>query len=229
MKNCLKTLWSDERGFLVSTELILIATILVIGLIAGMACLQQAIVQEFNDLSWAVSSLNQTYRTNSYFGCKGAFSGGSAFYGNSMRPGYAMPGYGMGGSFGYGYSGGVGGVGGGYAGGGSSAKVLYNNYGADLGPCVTAPATSAPAATGKAVPGAKQPAECPPSAGPYSSPIPLGDPSVNLPCPGCNPGETSPTLTPQPNFAPDTAPKSEPTPTAPSGNALPSPPTFESK
>jgi len=232
MKNCLMSLWNDERGFLVSTELILIATILVIGLIAGMACLQQAIVQEFNDLSWAISSLNQSYRTNSYFGCKGAFSGGSAFFGNNYQRGYAAVGYGngYGASYGYGYGAGYGG---GYSAGGGRARVLYNDYGADLGPCVdvSTGATTAPSAAGTATgttkdkaasgagteSGAKQPVECPPAAGvsPYVAPVPLHDGGVNLPCHGCNSGETAVPLAPQP--------------TAPSQNPLPSPPSYEGK
>lgn len=242
MKTSLISLWKDERGFLVSMELVLIATILVIGLVAGLACLQNAIVQEFNDLSWAITSLNQSYRTNAYYGCKGAFSGGSAFYGNNWNRGYAGAAYSYGGyGNGYGYGSSTGyGYGAGYAQGQSRAKVLYNDYGADvLGPCIdatgtgaaagsavggtatndastksTVPATSVPAV---GAPANGAPVNCPPAAGPMI--VPQG-PGVELPCNGCNPGDAPAVLTPQPEAAPKSAPADQ---------LLPSPPKHESK
>ena len=39
MLNTFQALWADERGFIISIELILITTILVLGLIVGMSCL----------------------------------------------------------------------------------------------------------------------------------------------------------------------------------------------
>ncbi|MEX0728815.1 MAG: hypothetical protein WEB58_00265 [Planctomycetaceae bacterium] len=56
--------WRDEQGFIVSAELILIATLLVIGLIVGLSELQVAVAQELNDVGDAIGSLNQTF----YFG-----------------------------------------------------------------------------------------------------------------------------------------------------------------
>ena len=46
----LRELLNDEAGFIVSAELVLIATILVIGLIVGLSSIQHAIVQELNDV-----------------------------------------------------------------------------------------------------------------------------------------------------------------------------------
>ena len=57
----LKKFWRDEQGFIVSAELILIATLLVIGLIVGLSELQVAVAQELNDVGDAIGSLNQTY------------------------------------------------------------------------------------------------------------------------------------------------------------------------
>ena len=57
----LKKFIQDEAGFIVSTELILITVILVIGLIVGQATLRDQVVTEIADTADAVSSLDQTY------------------------------------------------------------------------------------------------------------------------------------------------------------------------
>jgi len=59
--NLLRQLWNDERGFVSSTELILISTIAVIGLIVGLAVYRDSIVQELGDAGAAVGQLNQSY------------------------------------------------------------------------------------------------------------------------------------------------------------------------
>ena len=53
-------LWNDESGAILSAELVLIMTILVIGLIVGMSELQDAIVNELNDVGEAIGALNQS-------------------------------------------------------------------------------------------------------------------------------------------------------------------------
>ncbi len=57
----LKALWNDEAGFIVSAELVLVATILVIGLIVGLSEVQHAVVSELNDVGEAIGELNQCY------------------------------------------------------------------------------------------------------------------------------------------------------------------------
>lgn len=47
----LTQLLHDETGFIVSAELVLVATILVIGLIVGLSEVQHAVVQELNDVA----------------------------------------------------------------------------------------------------------------------------------------------------------------------------------
>ncbi len=54
-------LWDDENGFVISTELVLIATILVIGMIVGLTSIRDQIVQELGDISIAIAALNQSY------------------------------------------------------------------------------------------------------------------------------------------------------------------------
>ncbi len=61
MKHVFQQLMQDEAGFVISTELVLIATLLVIGLIVGLSEVQHAIVSELNDVSEAVGGINQSY------------------------------------------------------------------------------------------------------------------------------------------------------------------------
>ena len=78
----MKQLWNDEAGFIVSAELILIATLLVIGLVVGMSEVQHAVVAELNDVSEAIGSLNQSYCFTGFLKRKtdGAEAGGVAAY-----------------------------------------------------------------------------------------------------------------------------------------------------
>ncbi len=57
----LKNLWTDETGFIVSAELILISTILVIGMVVGLSEIQHAVVQELGDVADAIGAVNQSY------------------------------------------------------------------------------------------------------------------------------------------------------------------------
>ncbi len=61
MKQMLMRLWSDDAGFVISTELVLVATILVLGVIVGLTTVRDAVVQELGDLALAIGSINQSY------------------------------------------------------------------------------------------------------------------------------------------------------------------------
>lgn len=65
-------LWNDERGFIISAELVLVATIVVIGLIVGLVCVRNQVVQELVDVGQAIGSVSQSY---AYSGVKGASHG----------------------------------------------------------------------------------------------------------------------------------------------------------
>jgi len=56
-----RQLLNDEAGFIISAELVLVATLLVIGLIVGLSEVQHAIVSELNDVGDAIGELNQSY------------------------------------------------------------------------------------------------------------------------------------------------------------------------
>lgn len=64
----MKKLWSDESGFIVSAEIILVATILVIGLVAGFTTLRSSILSELADVGAAIRQLDQSYAYGSAYG-----------------------------------------------------------------------------------------------------------------------------------------------------------------
>lgn len=67
-----------QAGFIVSAELILIATILVIGLIVGMVAIRDATVAEMEDVAEAIGALDQSYFFNGVEdSLTGAFTEGS--------------------------------------------------------------------------------------------------------------------------------------------------------
>ncbi len=57
----LNQLLHDEGGFIISAELVLVATICVVGLIVGLSEVQHSINGELNDVSNAIGMLNQSY------------------------------------------------------------------------------------------------------------------------------------------------------------------------
>ena len=57
----LQRLWTDEAGFVVSSELVLVATMLVIGLVVGLTSLRNQVVQEIADLGAAIGMISQGY------------------------------------------------------------------------------------------------------------------------------------------------------------------------
>jgi len=61
MKNVFTRLWNDEAGFVISSELVLVATILVIGMIVGLTTVRDQVVQELADVAGAISDINQSY------------------------------------------------------------------------------------------------------------------------------------------------------------------------
>ncbi len=71
----LHRLWADEAGFVVSAELILVATILVIGLIVGLTTVRDQVVQELGDLALAIGNVNQSYTYNGVTGHTSATAG----------------------------------------------------------------------------------------------------------------------------------------------------------
>lgn len=72
------TLWKDEAGFILSSELVLIATVAVLAMVVGLSEVAHAVNQELEDVASAFGSVNQSYRYQGLIG-HGGLSGGSGF------------------------------------------------------------------------------------------------------------------------------------------------------
>jgi Flp pilus assembly pilin Flp len=66
--NMFSRLWMDEAGFVVSSELVLVATLLVLGMIVGLSEVRNSVVQELTDLGQTFGTINQTYSFNGVTG-----------------------------------------------------------------------------------------------------------------------------------------------------------------
>lgn len=75
MKDISTSLWNDTAGFVVSIELVLIATIAVIGLVAGLTAVRDGVVSELSDVAGSVQDLNQSYSFNGVTGHSAASAG----------------------------------------------------------------------------------------------------------------------------------------------------------
>jgi Flp pilus assembly pilin Flp len=73
--NLLNALKHDEQGFVVSAELVLVGTILVLGMIVGLTELSYGVNEELEDVGSAIGSINQTYYYTLASGHKGEVVG----------------------------------------------------------------------------------------------------------------------------------------------------------
>ncbi len=69
--NLINALKNDECGFVVSAELVLVGTILVLGMIVGLTELSFNVNQELEDVGSAIGGINQTYYYTLACGKKG--------------------------------------------------------------------------------------------------------------------------------------------------------------
>ena len=75
MKTMWGQLWRDEAGFVISSELIFIATIVVIGMITGLATVRDQVVTELADVADAVSELDQSFSYSAITATVGSVAG----------------------------------------------------------------------------------------------------------------------------------------------------------
>jgi hypothetical protein len=63
MVSCLKfrCLWADQRGFVVSSELMLMTSLVVLGLLVGLEAARSAVTAELSDVVGSMQDLNQSY------------------------------------------------------------------------------------------------------------------------------------------------------------------------
>lgn len=71
-------LWCDEAGVIMSAEAVVLGTVGVVGLTAGLSVAAKAVNAELQDLGFAIRSLDQSYEIPATYGC-GAYTAGSCF------------------------------------------------------------------------------------------------------------------------------------------------------
>ncbi|MCS7168490.1 MAG: hypothetical protein RMI91_07415 [Gemmatales bacterium] len=84
MRHFLLRWWHDDSGALLSFEWIILATILVLALVVGLKSVQQAVLNEFEDLANAIGNMNTKYLYKGVVGCC-ASVGGSEFSDGAAR------------------------------------------------------------------------------------------------------------------------------------------------
>jgi hypothetical protein len=116
MQKLVKRLWNEEAGAIISAELMLIGTVLIIGVLVGLKSVRDAVVTELADVAQAFAVANQSFWFANSWGNNGMNGAlGNGFGGTN----------GFGGGFGSGFGGGWGsgfggGAGGGYGGNGGT-------------------------------------------------------------------------------------------------------------
>lgn len=78
MRNLITQIINDEAGFIVSAELVLVATIAVLAMVVGLAEVASGVNQELEDVGSAFGSLNQSFSVQGFQSCK-AQKAGSCF------------------------------------------------------------------------------------------------------------------------------------------------------
>ncbi len=76
--NCFQQLWNDDRGAVLSAEVVTVGTVVVLGSITGLSVAANAIDGELKDFAYAIRSLDQSYAFNGHKSC-GAYTAGSRF------------------------------------------------------------------------------------------------------------------------------------------------------
>ena len=61
LNKLLTNLWQDDSGFLISSELVLVSTLGVLGMTAGLAEVSQNVHNELHDTGTAFRGMNQSY------------------------------------------------------------------------------------------------------------------------------------------------------------------------
>jgi hypothetical protein len=76
--NLWNRLWRDVAGSVLTTEAVLVGTVGVVGVVAGVSTLSRAVDEELKDVGFAIRSLDQSYGYCGQRGCC-AWTAGSCF------------------------------------------------------------------------------------------------------------------------------------------------------
>lgn len=77
MFQLMSQLYADEVGFIVSAELVLVSTIVVLGMLVGLSEVASGINEELEDVGSAFGSVKQSYSFSGFHGHKGRAHGSS--------------------------------------------------------------------------------------------------------------------------------------------------------
>jgi hypothetical protein len=78
----LSQLLRDESGVVISSELVMLGTLGVLGMTVGLNMVATSVNEEFRDLAYGIRSLNQSYAVCGFSSCR-AYTAGSSF---TQRP-----------------------------------------------------------------------------------------------------------------------------------------------
>ena len=79
--NLVNELWADERGFILSAEMVTVGTVALLGATVGLKVAEYATNKELQDFAAALRGLNQSYSVSGY-ATPGAATAGSGFSDN---------------------------------------------------------------------------------------------------------------------------------------------------
>src|SRR5215203_5327967 len=78
MSKCFAQLWNDDAGALIAIEFLFVATILIIGIIVGLAGVRDAVNTELTELGNAILALSQGFIISGQIGCCASTDGSQA-------------------------------------------------------------------------------------------------------------------------------------------------------
>lgn len=73
--SALSRLWSEDAGFVISTEAIIVLTMLIGAAVVGWGAVREAIVSELADIGEAIAALDQSYSFSGFQGHSASCSG----------------------------------------------------------------------------------------------------------------------------------------------------------
>ncbi len=77
-------LWIDETAFIISAEMLLIATIVVLGLIVGLTTVRDTMITELGDTAASLGQINQSFSYGGLTGHSSSLAG--SFFNDTLDP-----------------------------------------------------------------------------------------------------------------------------------------------
>ena len=74
----LSRLWADDAGAILSTEYLLLASILITGTVGGLSTVRDAVNAEWHELAGSYKALSQGYTIKGQSGCSASSDGSQA-------------------------------------------------------------------------------------------------------------------------------------------------------